>query len=109
MSMNARRISEHLDIFFIALGVQIVFYAVNYLIVIFTGRWLFTESDAKTLIFSTVLRDLSISIGLAATAFGANAALMVSLAFLIQGQAAALFIKLNGRYYWLKKSEKTVF
>lgn len=108
MSMNARRIAEHLDIFFIAFMVQIMFYAANYLIVIFTGRWFFTENDAKTLVFSTVLRNLSISIGLAATAFGANAALMVSLAFLIQGQAAALFIKLNERYHWLKRPEKTV-
>jgi len=107
MSMNAKRIAEHLDIFFIALFVQIVFYAVNYLIAIFTGRWFFTENDAKTLIFSTVLRNLSISIGLAATAFGANAALMVSLAFLIQGQAAAWFIKLNERYHWLIRPEKT--
>lgn len=107
MSMNARRIAEHLDIFVIALIVQILFYAINYVIAIFTGRWFFTEHDAKTLVFSTVLRNLSISIGLAATAFGANAALMVSLAFLIQGQAAALFIKLNERYHWLR-SEKNI-
>ena len=108
MSMNARRIAGHLDIFFIALFVQIVFYVVNYVLAIFTGRWFFTEIDAKTLVFSTVLRNLSISIGLAATAFGANAALMVSLAFLIQGQAAAWFIKLNESYHWLKKPEKSI-
>ncbi|GAB6151983.1 bile acid:sodium symporter [Desulfosporosinus burensis] len=108
MSMNARRIAEHFDIFFIALMVQIVFYAVNYLIAIYTGRRFFAENDGKTLVFSTVLRNLSISIGLAATAFGANAALMVSLAFLIQGQAAALFIKLNERYHWLKRPEKSI-
>ena len=69
---------------------------------IFLGRKMFNPQDGLTLVFSTALRNLSIAIGLAATAFGPNAALMVSLAFLIQGQAAAWFIKLNERYGLLK-------
>ncbi|MEL1136030.1 bile acid:sodium symporter [Desulfitobacterium sp. THU1] len=103
MSMNAKRIAQHLDIFAMALGVQMVFYAINYLLAILVGRRFFSEKDALTLVFSTVLRNLSISIGLAATAFGSNAALMVSLAFLIQGQVAAWFIKLNEKYGFLKR------
>lgn len=98
MSMNAQRIASHLDIFVIAFLVQLLFYAINYGVAIIIGRKAFSEKDSLTLIFSTVLRNLSISIGLAATAFGSNAALMVSLAFLIQGQAAAGFIKLNEKY-----------
>lgn len=103
MSMNAQRIASHLDIFAMAFMVQLVFYTVNYLLAIGIGRKLFNEKDGLTLVFSTVLRNLSISIGLAATAFGSNAALMVSLAFLIQGQAAAGFIKLNEKYGLLGK------
>lgn len=101
MSMNAQRIASHLDIFVMAFVVQAVFYLVNYGVAIFIGRRFFAEKDSLTLVFSTVLRNLSISIGLAATAFGSNAALMVSLAFLIQGQAAAGFIKLNQKYGFL--------
>ncbi|SHN78142.1 arsenic resistance protein [Desulfitobacterium chlororespirans] len=103
MSMNARRILQHLDVFAIALGVQLLFYGANYLLSILVGRKLFKEKDALTLVFSTVLRNLSISIGLAATAFGANAALMVSLAFLIQAQASAWFIKINEKRSFFEK------
>ena len=103
ISMNAPRIISSLNIFLIALMVLIAFYAINYILAIFVGRAMFNPQDALTLVFSTALRNLSISIGLAATAFGPNAALMVSLAFLIQGQAAAWFIKLNERYGLLNK------
>jgi predicted Na+-dependent transporter len=98
ISINAPRIMSSLDLFLVALVVQIVFYGINYFLGIVVGRMMFATQDALTLVFSTALRNLSISIGLAATAFGPNAALMVSLAFLIQGQAAAWFIKLNERY-----------
>jgi len=102
MSMNAQRIAAHMDIFVLAFLVQLLFYTINYGVAILIGRNLFQEKDSLTLVFSTVLRNLSISIGLAATAFGPNAALMVSLAFLIQGQAAAAFIKANERYRFLQ-------
>lgn len=102
ISMNAPRIISSLNLFLIALLVQIFFYTINYAIAIFVGRTMFNSQDGLTLVFSTALRNLSIAIGLAATAFGPNAALMVSLAFLIQGQAAAWFIKLNERYGLLK-------
>jgi len=108
MSMNAKRIASHLDIFAVAFAVQLIFYGVNYIIAIIIGRNLFEEKDSLTLVFSTVLRNLSISIGLAAAAFGSNAALMVSLAFLIQGQAAAGFIKLNQKYHLLVPKSKTI-
>ncbi len=104
ISMNAPRIISSLNLFLIALLVQIVFYGINYSLAIFFSRKMFNPQDGLTLVFSTALRNLSIAIGLAATAFGPNAALMVSLAFLIQGQAAALFIKLNNRYGLLGKS-----
>ena len=105
ISMNAPRIINSLNILMVALLVQFAFYGINYTVAILIGRTFFTQQDGITLVFSTALRNLSIAIGLAATAFGPNAALMVSLAFLIQGQAAAWFIKLNERFGLLKKGE----
>lgn len=105
ISMNAPRIMASLNLFLVALMVQAVFYGINYLMAIMVGRALFKPQDALTLVFSTALRNLSISIGLAATAFGPNAALMVSLAFLIQGQAAAWFIKLNEKFGFFRKQK----
>lgn len=103
ISVNAQRIISNFDIFFIAFLIQLIFYALNYLVAIFLSRMFFNQQDGLTLVFSTGLRNLSISIGLAATAFGSNAALMVSLAVLIQGQAAAWFIKLNEKHHILTK------
>lgn len=98
ISMNASRIASHLDVFAVALLVQVVFFLINYIISIMIGRAFFKCKDALAVVFGTALRNLAIAMGLAATAFGPNAALMVSLAFLIQPQAAAWLIKLNEKY-----------
>lgn len=104
ISMNASRIASHLDIFAVALFVQVVFFLFNYIISIFVGRTFFKRDDALALVFGTALRNLAIAMGLSATAFGPNAALMVSLAFLIQPQAATWFIKLNEKYKFFYKN-----
>lgn len=99
MSTNARSIISQPGIFLTSLMVWVFFYAVNYFISIKAGRWLFfNKKDSVTLVFGTVLRNLAISIGLAATAFGVTAAFMVSLAFLFQGQSAAWFLRINEKY-----------
>ncbi|MDD4775495.1 MAG: bile acid:sodium symporter [Syntrophomonas sp.] len=101
ISMNSQALAARPDLLAMGLGVQLVFYAVNYVIAVLVARRFFPAKDGLTLVFSTVLRNLGLSIGLAATAFGPDAAMMVSLAILLQGQAAAWFIKLNRRYGWL--------
>lgn len=94
ISTNAHRIVSNPDLLLLALGVQAVFYLVNYGIAIQVGRCLFDKRDALALVFGTVMRNLSISIGLAATAFGPNAALMVALAFVFQSQSGAWFTRI---------------
>ncbi|WP_003542359.1 arsenic resistance protein [Desulfotomaculum nigrificans] len=94
ISINAYRIVANPKLLLNGLLVQVIFYVINYFIVIKIGRHYFNKEDAISLVYGTVLRNLSISIGLAATAFGPRAALMVSLAFLFQGQAAAWFSRL---------------
>ncbi|TEB16374.1 Sodium Bile acid symporter family protein [Pelotomaculum sp. FP] len=98
ISANAQMIVSQPGLLFIAIIVWMVFYFLNYLMAVKIGRWYFCREDALTLVFGTVLRNLAISIGLAATAFGVTAAFMVSLAFLFQGQSAAWFIRINEKY-----------
>lgn len=104
ISMNASRIASHLDTFAVALLVQVSFFFINYMVSTFLGGVLFSPKDAVAFVFSTALRNLAIAMGLAATAFGPNAALMVSLAFIIQPQAAAWFVKLNEKYKFFYKN-----
>lgn len=105
ISMNAQRMASHLDVFATALLVQLAFFFINYVVSTVIGRVIFQKDDALTLVFGTALRNLAIAMGLAASAFGSNAALMVSLAFIIQPQAAAWFIKLNEKYGKLFRME----
>jgi len=98
MSTNARTIVSKPGLLLVSLLVWVIFYAVNYLVSIKVGRRYFNRQDAVTLVFGTVLRNLAISIGLAAAVFGVTAAFMVSLAFLFQGQSAAWFVRLNEKY-----------
>lgn len=95
ISTNAHMIVSQPGLLFISIMVWVCFYFFNYLMAVKIGRWYFNREDALTLVFGTVLRNLAISIGLAATAFGVTAAFMVSLAFLFQGQSAAWFIRIN--------------
>ncbi len=97
ISTNAHSIVSRPDILFKALMVWVFFYAANYFMAL-TGSYFFNQEDSLTLVFGTVLRNLAISIGLAASTFGVTSALMVSLAFLFQGQSAAWFIRLNEKY-----------
>lgn len=105
ISMNSQAMVSRPDILARALAVQVLFYAANYIIAVWVGRRFFSEQDALSLVFSIVLHNLSISIGLAAATFGPDAAMMVALAILLQGQAAALFIRLNQRYGILGKGK----
>jgi len=105
ISMNSQAMVSRPEILARALAVHLVFYTANYTIAVLVGRRFFSEKDALSLVYSIVLHNLSISIGLAAAAFGPDAAFMVSLAILIQGQAAAWFVKLNRRYGILGKGK----
>jgi ACR3 family arsenite efflux pump ArsB len=98
MSVNARKIVANPEVLLLALGVQVLFYLANYVMSIALGRRFFTRDDALVLVFTTVLRNLSISLGMAATVFGPDAALMVAMAFIFQGQSAAWFLRLEKKW-----------
>lgn len=103
ISMNAKLIITGTNILAAALAVLLLFYILNYVIAIISSKLAgLTEPDGYALVYSTALRNLGISMGIATSAFGYKAALMVSMAFLIQPVAAAWFVKLNERYRVLR-------
>lgn len=77
-----------------AVVVLIIFYLGNFLLSTLVGRWQFNRNDALALVYGTVMRNLSISLGIAVSAFGPEAALVITLAFIIQVQGAAWYAKL---------------
>lgn len=77
-------------------------YGVNYGLSTLLGRWLLPRGEAIALVYGTVMRNLSIALAVAMNAFGAqgsDAALVVALAYVIQVQSAAWYVKLTDRIF----------
>ncbi|MEJ2058434.1 MAG: bile acid:sodium symporter [Desulfofustis sp.] len=97
MSLKAKNILANPgDILTIILPL-IVFYLVSYSFLTVAGRMFFRREDAIAMVFGVVMRDLSIALAIAMTAFkeqGMTIALLISLAYVIQIQSAAWYVKL---------------
>ena len=98
ISMKARMIVSQPDLIITGFIVLLLFYILNFIISTVAGRVFFDKGDAIALVYGTVMRNLSISLGVALAAFGVKAGLIVTLAFIIQVQTAAWYGKLNERY-----------
>ncbi len=75
----------------------IVFYLLSYILLSIIGKMFFKREDAIAMVFGVVMRDLSIALAIAMTAFkeqGMTIALLIALAYVIQIQSAAWYIKL---------------
>ncbi len=73
------------------------FYLVTYTILSIAGRLFFKREDAIAMVFGVVMRDLSIALAIAMTAFGKQGmtiALLIALAYVIQIQSAAWYVRL---------------
>jgi len=80
----------------------VLIYAVNFMISTFIGRALFERNDAIALVYGTVMRNLSIALAIALGVFreqGADAALLIALAYIVQVQAGAWYVKFTDRLF----------
>ncbi len=66
----------------------------------------FDKPDGIALVYGTVMRNLSISLGIALAVFGVKAGLIVTLAFIIQAQAAAWYGKIAEKYGFFRDSHQ---
>jgi ACR3 family arsenite efflux pump ArsB len=79
-----------------------VFYTVTYVLLSLAGRLFFHGRDAIAMVFGVVMRDLSIALAIAMTAFGKQGltiALLIALAYVIQIQSAAWYVKLASKIF----------
>lgn len=73
-------------------------YGINYLLSTIVARITLPRGDAIALVYGTVMRNLSIALALAINSFGnggSEAALVITLAYIIQVQSAAWYVKLT--------------
>ena len=80
----------------------LVMYAINFVLSTVIGKRLFARGDGIALVYGTVMRNLSIALAIAMGVFGAagaDAALLIALAYIVQVQAAAWYVKLTPRLF----------
>jgi len=102
MSLKARAIAGAPDLLLAILAPLALVYTANYLLSTFLGRLLLTSDDAIAMVYGTVMRNLSIALAIAINAFGpqgSTAALVVAMAYIIQVQSAAWYVKFTDRIY----------
>ncbi|KIX10845.1 arsenic resistance protein [Dethiosulfatarculus sandiegensis] len=108
ISLKAQTIVASPQLLLLILAPLALLYAINFTLATITGRMFLPQGDAIALVFGTVSRNLSIALAIAMNAFGQEgsiAALVVAVAYIIQVQSAAWFVKLNGRLSILPTGE----
>jgi ACR3 family arsenite transporter len=77
-------------------------YAINFLISTIIGKLVFGRGDAIALVYGTVMRNLSIALAIAMTAFGeqgSEIAIILALAYIVQVQSAAWYVRFTDRVF----------
>ena len=80
----------------------LILYCVNFGISTLVGRSFFIRGDGIALVYGTVMRNLSIALAIAMNSFGtagSSAALVIALAYIIQVQSAAWYVRFTGRIF----------
>jgi len=80
----------------------LLLYAINYLLSTLVARAWLSRGDGIALVYGTVMRNLSIALALAMNAFGeagAEASLLIALAYIVQVQSAAWYVRLTDRLF----------
>ena len=104
ISMKAKMIVSQPDLIVQGLTVLAVFYIVNFALSTLTAKMFLNKGDGIALVYGTVMRNLSISLGVALAAFGVKAGLLVTLAFILQVQGAAWYGKIAERFGFFNNS-----
>lgn len=108
MSLKAKNIIANPGDLLTILIPLAVFYLTSYTLLSIIGRAFFKREDAIAMVFGVVMRDLSIALAIAMTAFGkegSTIALLISMAYVIQIQSAAWYIRLVPKIFKEDKEE----
>lgn len=109
MALKAKSIIEAPQVLLYYLLPLSVLYILNFILSTLVGKWLFPKKDAIALVYGTVMRNLSIALAIAMGAFGekgTDIALIIALAYIIQVQAAAWYVKLTDKIFTEKAGNK---
>ena len=102
MALKARAIIQNPQAILGMILPLILFYLINFAIATLAGKAFFSRDDAIALVYGSVMRNLSVALAIAMVAFGKDGieiALIVAVAYIIQVQAAAGYLRLADRFF----------
>jgi ACR3 family arsenite transporter len=102
MALKARAVAAEPELLLRILLPLLLLYLVNYLASTLIGKLLLPRGEAIALVYGTVMRNLSIALAVAINAFGvagSEAALVIALAYIIQVQSAAWYVKFTRQLF----------
>ncbi|SKA81909.1 Arsenite efflux pump ArsB, ACR3 family [Paucidesulfovibrio gracilis DSM 16080] len=102
MALKARAIAAAPEMLPAILVPLVLLYAVNFLLSTLLAKTLLPRGDGIALVYGTVMRNLSIALAIAINAFGeqgSGAALVIALAYVVQVQAAAWYVRFTAHIY----------
>ncbi|MEE4241785.1 MAG: bile acid:sodium symporter [Desulfopila sp.] len=80
----------------------LLLYFINFSLSTLAGRFFFSRENGIALVYGTVMRNLSIALAVAINAFGeegADAALVIAMAYIIQVQSAAWYVRFTDFFF----------
>jgi nucleotide-binding universal stress UspA family protein len=98
MALKAKPIAGSPQMLLYILAPLLIIYAFNYALSSFVGKRLLPRGDAIALVYGSVMRNLSIALAIAINAFGpegSSAALVIAIAYIVQVQSAAWYVKFS--------------
>ena len=102
IALKAESISSSPQMLLYILGPLCIIYAFNFVLSTVVGKLFLSRGDAIALVYGSVMRNLSIALAIAINAFGpegSSAALVVAIAYIIQVQSAAWYVKLTDKIF----------
>lgn len=96
MALKAKAVAASPQLLLAVLAPLGIIYAFNFLVSTIVGKLFLSRADAIALVYGSVMRNLSIALAIAINAFGlqgSSAALVVAMAYIIQVQSAAWYVK----------------
>lgn len=102
MALKSQTIVASPELLLLILTPLAILYAINFTLATIVGKVFLSRGDAIALVYGSVMRNLSIALAIAINAFGQEgsiAALVVAMAYIIQVQSAAWYVKLTDRIF----------
>jgi arsenite transporter len=102
MALKSKTIIANPGILLTLLVPLLLLYGFNFILSTIVGKYFFSRADGIALVYGTVMRNLSIALAIAMTVFGeqgSDIALIIALAYIIQVQAAAWYVKFTEKIF----------